>query len=319
MNCSLFAARKFGGQVIRLATGRLRMGIDMNDFKVIEKCSDSVYILEYTGNDEKCIIPEMLMGKTVTGLEAFSFSEKRQLREVVLPHSVKYIGAHTFYNCRALKKITVGDEITDIGDGAFKNCYNISELDMTKKASHIKCLKGILSEVNNEMTVTLHYNSETAKLVFPYYLYNYEENTPARIVNQITEGSGVRYRECIDSADVNFAEYDRIFESAMHIDVQDSAWKIASCRLKYPYKLSDSAKNMYREFLENNKFDLVRQLIKDEYYEELDELLKLEIMDNDDLKQCAVWAGENSYMEGLSILLQYQKEKYGTVRKKYEF
>ena len=278
-----------------------------------------IYISEYEGNYEKFIVPEKVNGETIVGLSAFAFSEHRELLEVCLPETLQSIGAHAFYNCRALKRLVLGDRVTEIGDGAFKNCFHLSEIEITRSVAHTKCLKGILSEVNNEVMVTIRYSGETARLVFPYYLYNYEENTPARIINQITEGSGILYRECIGGEDIHYKEYDALFGTGMHIDVQDSAWRIACCRLSYPVRLSRTAKENYRSFLYENRIALVNRLVRQEKDAELKEFLSLNLLEREDVRNCIEAARKTKQMEGLGILLAYQKEKYGLVRKKYEF
>ena len=61
------------------------------------------------------------------------------------------------------RKSSLYDGIVDIGDGAFKNCYLLKEIDIVRITNHTKTLKGILSEVNNELTVTIHYNDGISK------------------------------------------------------------------------------------------------------------------------------------------------------------
>jgi hypothetical protein len=211
------------------------------------------------------------------------------------------------------------DGVYDIGDGAFKNCARICEIEIVRKTDNTRCLKGVLSEVNNEVLVTIHYEDGDAKLVFPYFLHNYEENTPARIINQITEGSGIQYRESIGTEDVNYAEYDSLFETGRNIDVHDASWKIAYYRLQFPYRLTKQAEHQYREFLRQNRFELVNKLIETEKYEELKGILALSILDKKDSSQSIETARQGVQMEGLGILLEYQKEHYGTERKKFEF
>ncbi len=252
-------------------------------------------------------------------IKSYAYSEQRELKEINILQTVKSIGAHAFYNCRNLRKISLYDGIVDIGDGAFKNCYLLKEIDIVRITNHTKTLKGILSEVNNELTVTIHYNDGISKLIFPYYLYNYEENTPARIVNQITEGSGIQYRECIMGEDIDYVQYDKLFESGQHIDILDSAWKIACVRLKYPYKLSNTAKQQYTSYLEKECVHLINNMVELEKLNELKMLLDMDICSQDNLKECIDNARANAQMEGLGILLAYQKEKYGTVRKKFEW
>ena len=286
--------------------------------KVQDKGS-ALFISEYSGNYESFLVPQQINEKNITGIEKFAFSEHRELVEIFLPDTLTEIGAHAFYNCRSLKKIVMGDGIYDIGDGAFKNCARICEIDITRKTDNTRCLKGILSEVNNEVLVTIHYEDGDSKLIFPYFLHNYEENTPARIINQITEGAGVQYRESIGTEDVNYLEYDSLFETGRNIDVHDASWKIAYYRLSFPYRLAERAERQYREFLAQNKFELVSKLIEAEDYDELKGFLAMPVFQREDFYQCIETARQRRQMEGLGILLEYQKEHYGAERKKFEF
>jgi len=252
-------------------------------------------------------------------IKSYAYSEQRTLKEFNIPQTVKSIGTHAFYNCRNLRKLSIYDGIVDIGDGAFKNCFSLCEIDIIRTMNHMKTLKGILSEVNNEVTVTIYYKEGTAQLVFPYYLYNYEENTPARIVNQITEGSGIQYRECIGSEDIDYVQYDKLFTQGIYIDVMDSSWKIACARLNYPYKLSETARQQYVKYLAGEQYKLINKMVETENTEGLKMLLNMDICSRTDLTECINCARENGQLEGLGILLAYQKERYGTVKKKFEW
>lgn len=277
-----------------------------------------IYISAYDGNYERFIVPQTAGGGTVCGIMPFAFSEHRELRELGLPETVAYIGAHAFYNCRSLKRLVLSDGASEIGDGAFKNCYALTEVDLTRRMPHTKCLKGILSEMNHAVTVTIHYGEKTAQLFFPYYLYNYEENTPARIVNQITEGAGIQYRECIGGEDIHYAEYDNLFETGVLRDVQDASWQIAVCRLRFPYRLSKVAAQRYREFLQAHRIALTNRLVAEEDDGGLKAFLSLSLLDRADLHLCIDAARSAAQMEGLGILLAYQRGKYGITRKSFE-
>lgn len=289
------------------------------DFKVSQKNNgEGLIINEYTGQDTFCEVPAYIDNRCVCGIAKFAFSEHRELEKVKLPETITVIDAHAFYNCRAIREIELTDSIVELGDGVFKNCRNVRRISLYKKSNNTKTLKGLLEEFNSETEVEIYYEDGMAKLIFPYYLHNYEEDTPARIINEVTAGAGVHYRECIGSDDVHYAEYDSLFLSGLHIDILDSSWKIALSRIAYPYKLSDLAEKKYRMFLTENKNVLVSQLVAQEQTEYLRQLLELDLLDREDLRKCIEEAREASHMEGLGILLAYQKEKYGTVRKKFE-
>lgn len=281
--------------------------------------NQTITIMEYLGTDEICIIPEVIDGLLVTRIQKYAFHEHRELREVTIPSGVWEIGAHAFYNCTSLEKIVMADHVHSIGDGAFKNCDSVSFVELNRNNTQMHTLKGLLAEFNQEIKVMLHNSDGDAVLIFPYYMHDFEENTPARIINQVTVGSGMYYRECVTGEEVNYHQYDSIFETARYLDVSESIYEIALYRLKYSYHLSDKSKEEYIKFLYQNRMKLVDDfLVKDEN-DKLENLLKLELMNRSDLDEMIEMARNFGAMKGLSILLQYQNEKFGVKKKTFEF
>jgi len=180
-------------------------------------------------------------------------------------------------------------------------------------------LKGILSELNQELIVTIHYKDEDGVLVFPYYMHSFEENTPARIVTQVTVGSGLHYRECVYREDVLYNEYDKIFSAEKNIDVTESAYKIALYRLAYPYSLSEKMRQEYYDYIYEIRIKLADDLLRKEYNDMLQKLLELDMLDRSDMENIIEIARKYGAMQGLSILLHYHKEKYGIKKKTFEF
>lgn len=176
----------------------------------------SVEITHYVGNESEVHIPAELEGKPVTAIGNYAFEGKNELLEVVLPKTIESIGAHAFYNCRRLMKMTLSDRILSTEDGAFKNCRSLREFHIQVYLRKMTCLKNLLSELNQEIHVTME-NMDThtmSKLVFPSYLYDYVDNVEARIINQVTYGSGVHYRECMKEKEVDYKKYDEVFRVA---------------------------------------------------------------------------------------------------------
>ena len=80
-------------------------------------------------------------------------------------------------------------------------------------------------------------------MIFPYGIDNYEENTPARIITEISEGSGSLYRESISAGEINYRDYDKTFILGMNVDLYKAGIRIAVERLLYPYRLSEQRLN----------------------------------------------------------------------------
>jgi len=285
----------------------------------LEAKSSSVTITEYLGNSLSYKIPEVLEGKTVTKIEKYAFHEHRELEEVMIPKGVVEIGEHSFYNCRNLHKVIIPDSIRFFGDGAFKNCEKLHTIEINNIHNQMFSLKGILAELNQEVIVTMHYDDADAVLVFPYYMHSFEENTPARIVTQVTVGSGVHYRECVYREDALYNEYDKIFSAEKSIDVTESAYKIALYRLAYPYSLSEKMRQEYYAYIYENRMKLADNLLRKEYNDMLQKLLELDVLNRDDMETVIEMARNYGLMQGLSVLLQYHNEKYGIKKKTFEF
>lgn len=277
-------------------------------------------ITKYLGSDtQECKIPDTIDGCKVTSIAKYAFSGHSGLAFVRLPADLRTIGAHAFYNCRNLRHIALNDVLDDIGDGAFKNCAKVSRIEITRNTGSMKCLKALLEEMNQEILVMIHYRQKTSALIFPYYMHEYEENTPGRIINQITIGSGVHYRETVGGTDIDYVRYDRIFDVEKNIDVNESAWKVAYWRLRFPYALSDKDAQGYMKYLRERKYDTAAYLIKDEMYEELGVFLDLIIQTRDEVKAVIEGARIRGAIKAVGYLLEYEKKRWQVKKKSYDF
>lgn len=199
-------------------------------------------------------IPENIMGKPVVSLAPYAFRNERWLREISLPESMERIGSHCFFDCRGLKKLVLPDRITELGDGAFKNCENLSEIELLVRIQKSTCLKSILSERNETLYVRVFYPSgEEAALVFPRYLLDYEANVEARIINQVTFGTGLEYRECFYYEDIDYKKYDDLFYHEQNVGEKENTARLAAARLSAPYKLSGEQREKYLSWLCRDK------------------------------------------------------------------
>ena len=227
---------------------------------------------------------DLVFPEGVKEIGTFAYEDEREILSVRFPESLVKIGAHAFYNCRSLFKIRLGNSDTDIGDGAFKNCERLSRIELVKNTDGIRALKSVLFDAHRQVRVTIHYRDGDAELIFPYFMDNYEENTPARIVMHISEGAGTPYRECIYSGDVDYKAYDQLFQMGINLDIYDSAAEIAMCRLKFPYKLSDAARVTYEDFIRKHAVHILTAMTEKNSTEAVREMLSLRIIERDVLK-----------------------------------
>lgn len=214
---------------------------------------------------KKVEVPAVIESLPVHSIAPYAWSECRQLETITLPDDVERIGGHCFYNCRKLKSVSLSDKIHIVEDGAFKNCEELTEVTMRRLTGRSTCLRSMMNEINTDLECILAYEDFRVKLFFPGYVYDYEANVEARIINQITYGTGVHYRECISGGeDVDYQAYDRVFEMAVHNEKEEKLCHIARNRLLYPYRLSEEAKKRYEGYLQEHIVSEVDRLIEAE-------------------------------------------------------
>lgn len=262
----------------------------------------------------------VLISEGTKEIVPFEYSERRDLIRAEFPRSLKMIGAHAFYNCRSLAEIMFRTSGTDIGDGAFKNCRRLKKISIEKNTDDLKMLKAILVDVNQESEVDLIYADGHARVVFPYYIDNYEENTPARIVMHVSEGAGTMYRECIYSGDLDYKAYDALFSKELNLDIYDSAVAIAVNRLTFPYRLTGAAEGLYRDYLKKNVKEIIGKYMSEKNIKGINDIINLDMIDKEACESLIEDAREKGETEALCVLLSYYGDKYtGGKKGRYVF
>lgn len=188
--------------------------------------------------------------------------EGEEVEEVILPPSVERVGAYCFYNCSNLRLLGFTGSVRDWGQGAFTGCHRVRRLDYRLLPGQVSCLKEVLSELREQLLVTYRDEGGYARLLFPEYFEEGVENTPARILMTRVHGSGLYYRNCFDQKNFNFAEYDRRFRDAKPVESSAFLADLALGRRMFPYKLADTARRVYDQYLEERFKPIVQELVR---------------------------------------------------------
>lgn len=211
-------------------------------------------------------IPEEIEGLPVVEIAPYTFSgnaeakEKHgmsqlsgeRVEEVIFPKSVKRIGRYAFYNCRNLRRLEFYNTLTDLGAGAFTGCHKVQEMKVTFLGNKQSILREFLVELSEEQTLEFCYEDGEAKVLFPEFFEESIENTPARIIEIFTHGSGMMYRNCFVKKELDFQKYDERFGWAKGKEFQETLFQLAFYRVAYPYSLSEKARQKYVDFLKEN-------------------------------------------------------------------
>lgn len=278
--------------------------------------------VKYLGQEEEYEIPAQLDGYPVKSLAAYAFSEHRNLTAVHLPPYLEHIGAHAFYNCRGLQELSLYDRLVDIDDGAFKNCRKLCHMTLSTSPDRKLVIKNILMDSTEGIGVTIYYDSqkesERAELIFPPYLVEYEENTPARICEKQAYGSGERYRHCLYDGQLNFDQYDQLFDFSIVVDNLEYPIQIAVNRLKYPYSLKAEYKVKYESFIKERLEKVLSFYIKKEDKEILEWFLKEKLLSRDGMNLAADLCRKHQKNGLLPMLMEYQNENFKPRKKVFD-
>ena len=203
------------------------------------------------------------------------------VEEIVFPDTLKEIGRYIFYGCGNLKKLEFSDSLMQIGCGAFTGCHALEKLTVHMRQGKKSGVKEMLGEMWQRIDVNFLYeyeedsiekpdmmyrreNKSEARLVFPEHYDEAVENTPARILYTEYHGSGSNYRQCFYDRELNYQEYDRLFEMAVAMDKLEVLVDMSFGRLEFPYELTGKARENYREYIRKNLEDIAEYLVKQE-------------------------------------------------------
>ena len=254
--------------------------------------NNAIEIIRCYGTDDRIMIPAEIRGLPVVSAapyafsahkdgeeeaevweseDAFSFGGERllageEVQEIVFPETLKEIGRYIFYGCKKLERLEFSDTLMQVGTGAFTGCSGLKEIVIHQKKGLKSCAKEILGELWQKIDVDFLYeNSEAsgkrAHMVFPEHYDEAVENTPARILFTEYHGSGTNYRQCFYNKELDFAEYDSLFDMAVVMDKLEVLVDMSFGRLRYPWQLSEKAKKQYEDHIRGNLKDIGEYLV----------------------------------------------------------
>ena len=93
--------------------------------------SYSYCVMGSTGNDGRVycnMLQDVSIGKNVTSIGSYAFSNCTSLASVTIPDGVTSIGDNAFGGCRSLASVTIPKGVTSIGDYAFGNCPSLASV-----------------------------------------------------------------------------------------------------------------------------------------------------------------------------------------------
>lgn len=245
------------------------------------------------------------------------------LEEVTLPDSLRVIGSCTFYNCRRLRRLTAGTGELTMGSDVFLNCFALEDLIVRaapEQATGLFALVGSITEAVRALFWPVGEAAPRAGLWYPAYWEDIEE-TPAHILLHTFSGQGYHYRQCFLENKLLPAEYDAIFPQGHDADDASVMAMLCFDRLRWPWQLSDAARDAYRDFLKTNTGRVLTRLLKAQDTEGVKALLALDVMDADAFAEGAAFAAKADNAEAAALLAdaEHKKRAAAPQKKRYDF
>ena len=245
------------------------------------------------------------------------------LEELVLPGSLRVIGSCAFYNCRRLRRLSAGAGELTMGSDVFLNCFALEDLIIRatpEQATGLFALVGSITEAVRALFWPVGEASPRAGLWYPAYWEDIEE-TPAHILLHTFSGQGYHYRQCFLENKLLPAEYDAIFPQGHDADDASVMAMLCFDRLRWPWQLSDAARDAYRDFLKTNTGRVLTRLLKAQDTEGIKVLLALDVMDTDAFAEGAALAAKADNAEAAALLAdaEHKKRAAAPQKKRYDF
>lgn len=299
-----------------------------------ETTEHGIRILRCYGTSGCIRIPEQIEGQPVTELAAYAFAKEmdsepenssglscicgEHLEELYLPPTIRRLGRYIFYNCIQFRKLSFYSNIAFMGAGAFTGCERLSELEMQEVTEEKSCLREILSDLKQAVQVKVYQGGQCRyELVYPEFYEEAEENTPARIINTVTHGMGIQYRNAFRDTRVIFLEYDKLFETGKYNVDLISCIKMSVARLIYSVELEGKAEQAYAVFLTEHLEQAAEVFLKTEEKEKLRWLAETFITTKEQMEKLTGAAMKQEETEVLSMLMDISHRRFPGKKRRF--
>ena len=304
---------------------------------------EGVTILRAATCDADAVLPDELFGLPVTRLSDRCLApgaadvpgeelelrcgvpegdfDNRRIRRLTLPGALKSVGDYAFLNLREMEELCLSDALQGVGGACFMNCRAFSRLDLTRSGdAQGPALAAIVSALPQELLVTVHGGAEgELRLVFPEYVERYEENSPARHFDFKIGGAGYPYHNVFRSRRLHFSDYDALFPGMLAVEhEEDTALRLAFCRLRSPAGLTETAQRRYRAYLEGHRLEALRYALQTKDAESLRLALTLPGLAEPELAAALDQARAAGNTEAAAVLLEERHRRFPGKKKAWD-
>lgn len=290
---------------------------------------NAAMITGYEGMSRRLVIPESIEEHTVIAVAPHALSERNDLEEISFPSTLRELGAYCLHDCAGLRRISIFDSTEDYNDGVIKGCRSLRQIDVhysenTSDNYRYLLVRQILAD--NDRELTFHFlegDGRQAVLIFPDYVYDFQEDTMARAIHHKIEGAGYAYRETVTRGRINLREYDKLF-ARVQADNPRVAAAIAVSRLMFPLEMLPEAETSYRDYILDRGDVLLQRMTGGQKNRRRDTcipgisdgrvirfLVQEHLLSQNTTSRMLRMASQNRDMETVTLLMRYQHECKG--------
>ena len=208
-----------------------------------------------------------------------------------------------------------------VNNDAFMNCMGLSVLVVRSRAEEPTGAQYFLKQLNKGIELKYVDDGNTyGSFYYSEYTESYEEIGPAHIFHMDLQGEGYRARQLFDNGVVDAAGYDTIFEAAKALESTYTLSKMAVGRLQYPVKLTDSARDMYMEFIKDNTANVLEWVVAEQRIDIIEFMADNNILDESGLDAALKLAGKCDWTMGSTAIIELGSRFAPKFKKsRYEF
>ena len=246
------------------------------------------------------------------------------LQEITLPRGLACIGSCAFYNCRKLAKLSLGAQVRTVGSDVFLNTFALTQITVQARPDGPCGLFEVLNSIVTDVRVLFRpEDTVLAAATYPEYWMDAEES-PAHIFLQTYAGQGYRYRQCFQGQVPEWGSYDAVLPQSSASNPARIMTQLALDRLRWPFALTDAARDAYRAYLKQQLPTCMKNLLRQQDTEALQALLALDLMDVTDLQAAAQQArqADNAAFAALlanALAARQPKQTAQTKANRYDF
>ena len=301
----------------------------------------SVTIMRALTCDQNAVLPDTLFGLPVTALSDRALAagaagvegaalrvlggaeseewDNRNIRALTLPRPLESIGDYAFMNLRAMQTLRFWDDLRATGSATFMNCRSFARIELTRTApTQGPALSSIVRNLQQELDVTIdRTDGNSLRLIFPEYVENYTENTPAHHFELKISGGGYAYHSVFRDKTLSVPDFDSlwpVYIAAEHDG--DSALRLAYYRLRCAVGLNETARERYADYLRRRLGPALSFAMAEKDMPGLRLLLTLGDQSPEVLEAALSEARERRLTEATALLLETRRARSGAGREK---